>query len=79
MVLAVEARESSNTHDKLGVPPLREHDGCLSSTWYSLAEAITLWHPLRVSALTRVSTDNKVLFERACILNQFAENTASLC
>ena len=34
MVLAVEARESSNTRDKLGAPPLRVHDGRLSSTWY---------------------------------------------
>ena len=75
---------------KLGAPPLRVHDGPLSSTWYrwrgcwphqnqrkpssvfiTLAEAITLWHPVR--------TDCNVLFERACLLNQFAENTASLC
>ena len=34
MVLAVEARESSNTQDKLGAPPLRVYDGRLSSTWY---------------------------------------------
>ena len=50
-----------------------------SSVFITLAEAITLWHPLRVSAFTRVRTDSNVLFERACLLNQFAENTASFC
>ena len=47
----------------------------MSATWVSSVRC----HHLRVSAFTRVTTNGKVLFERACLLNQFAENTASWC